>query len=527
MAGSLRMQSYRLGYDLWDDKQQLDLHRKLYAASLNAPVFITLQHWYVPDEVKQRYTQLHIAWDEMDKEIQSGNKAWYQQNIVRYVSHINEFVLALQDYAERKVMLVATVCALGFIAILLMVFFTLEKMRWQVVRPLESLVAASNIIEQGNFNLQPLNTALPNELGLLGSRFMHMAGELRKLYQFLEDKVAEKTRDLQQANRMLEVLYTCSQAMNVSVIDQLCFRHILQIVRQHEQIGSLEMQVGENWCISEGTPSADIIWQSIPVTMQETVYGQLRWQTTSTTLSLPLMQSVANMLGRGLYFNQAQKHYQQLLLMEERATIARELHDSLAQVLSYLRIQLALLNRAVPQENPMARQIIDDFSKALNDAYRQLRELLSTFRLTLQQADLAAALNEMIAPLRSQTSATIHLDCKTPTQALDAQQQVHLLQLIREAVLNAIKHSGATEISVSCLSSPTGDHAVYVRDNGKGITSLEEPAGHYGLNIMFERAERLGGKLAITQPVTGGTLVSLSFSTDNNETVDSTVIRGQ
>ncbi|STI47906.1 nitrate/nitrite sensor protein NarQ [Escherichia coli] len=50
------------------------------------------------------------------------------------------------------------------------------------------------------------------------------------------------------------------------------------------------------------------------------------------------------MLGRGLYFNQAQKHFQQLLLMEERATIARELHDSLAQVLSYLRIQLTLLS---------------------------------------------------------------------------------------------------------------------------------------------------------------------------------------
>ncbi len=58
------------------------------------------------------------------------------------------------------------------------------------------------------------------------------------------------------------------------------------------------------------------------------------------------MRNIATILGRGLFINQAQKQYQQLILMEERATIARELHDSLAQMLSYLRIQLTLLGNA-------------------------------------------------------------------------------------------------------------------------------------------------------------------------------------
>lgn len=113
------------------------------------------------------------------------------------------------------------------------------------------------------------------------------------------------------------------------------------------------------------------------------------------------MRSVATMLGRGLYFNQAQKHYQQLLLMEERATIARELHDSLAQVLSYLRIQLALLKRAVPEENTPAQTIITDFSRELNNAWQQLRELLTTFRLTLNHANLPAALQESSTSCRA------------------------------------------------------------------------------------------------------------------------------
>ncbi len=94
--------------------------------------------------------------------------------------------------------------------------------------------------------------------------------------------------------------------------------------------------------------------------------------------------------------------------------------------------------------------------------------------------------------------------------------QVHLLQIVREAVLNAIKHANASEIAVSCVTAPDGDHTVYIRDNGIGIGEPHEPAGHYGLNIMRERA-RLGGTLNFSQPSGGGTLVSISFRSSNKE----------
>lgn len=151
--------------------------------------------------------------------------------------------------------------------------------------------------------------------------------------------------------------------------------------------------------------------------MQETVYGELHWQNSHVSSSEPLLNSVSSMLGRGLYFNQAQKHFQQLLLMEERATIARELHDSLAQVLSYLRIQLTLLKRSIPEDNATAQSIMADFSQALNDAYRQLRELLTTFRLTLQQADLLRVEGNAGYVTKSNQRQT-DLDCRLPTLAL-------------------------------------------------------------------------------------------------------------
>lgn len=511
VAGSLRMQSYRLGYDLQGDRRELDKHLEQYAQSLSSPALLKTEKFWVPAEVRERFKVINYAWLEMEEHIRNGDLAWYQAHISGYVEQIDLFVLALQHYAERKMMQVVFASVVGFIAIFTLVFFTLRRFRHQVVAPLNKLMEASASIERGEFDHPPLNTQLPNELGLLSQTFTRMSGELQKLYRTLEESVQEKTRDLQEANRTLEVLYACSQALTVSTIDKQCFERVLQQVRQKTPVNYLEMKTGENWKIQDGEEQDSESWQTLPIVLEQKELGLLRWQAAAGIPPLPLMQSLANMLGRGLYFNQAQKHYQQLLLMEERATIARELHDSLAQVLSYLRIQLTLLKRTVPAENQPAQRIINDFSQALNDAYRQLRELLTTFRLTLQQADLPSALQEMVAPLRNQTDAIITLDCDIPTQALDASQQVHLLQIIREGVLNAIKHAQARKISVSCNTSVSGIHTVNIFDDGTGIASLTEPEGHYGLNIMHERAARLGGELTISRPDSGGTLITMNF----------------
>ncbi|RYC43323.1 nitrate/nitrite two-component system sensor histidine kinase NarQ [Pectobacterium zantedeschiae] len=513
VAGSMRMQSYRMGYDLQGDRAALESHRHLYAQTLDSPVFHLLDRWYVPLDVRDRYAALLQSWKTMDERLSAGDRVWYQDNIVRYVTQIDLFVLALQHYSERKMMIVVVTSIIGSITIYILIFFTLRRIRRQVVVPLNKLMAACASIEKGRFTHSRLDVNLPNELGLLAQTFSSMTDELQKLYRSLEDKVRQKTLRLQEVNRMLKVLYNCSQAMNVSTIDRHCFQQILQIVHRYETVVCLEMRVGENWLLCEGQPDEKTAWQALPIRLQEVEFGQLRWQASTQQPSGQLMESVAAMLGRGLYFNQAQKHYQQLLLMEERATIARELHDSLAQVLSYLNIQMTLLKRAVAEENTQARQIITDFEQALSDAYRQLRELLGTFRLTLQQADLPAAMQEMIEPLRAQTQATIDINCRIPTQALDASQQVHLLQIIREAVLNAIKHAQATMIVVNCRTQPDGSHCVDIRDDGCGIVNQEEPAGHYGLNIMQERAERLGGRLSIGLHPEGGTQVSVCFST--------------
>lgn len=511
IAGSLRMQSYRLGYEMQRNSPSLAAHREHWQQTLRAPALQKLDRWYVPDNVNARYQQLQVAWQEMDKRIARGDSTWYQTHIEDFVGRIDAFVLALQHYTEHKIQTVTLLSLAGALGILLLTLFTLRRIRRQVVLPLNNLVAASERIERGEFATPAPDTALPNELGQLSRAFNHMSGELATLYRSLEASVAEKTRHLHDAHQQLDMLFKCSQALNTGQIDSHCFRHILQIVHDYTQMNYLELRTSDDWRLCEGTALRDIPLQNLPVVMQDTLYGELRWQSETDSVPLPLMRSVATMLGRGLYFNQAQKHYQQLLLMEERATIARELHDSLAQVLSYLRIQLALLKRAVPEDNTPAQTIITDFSRELNNAWQQLRELLTTFRLTLNHANLPAALQESLDALHSQTQAKLHLDCRLSSLALDAQKQVHLLQIVREAVLNAIKHAQASEITVSCVTAVDGTHRVSIRDNGIGIGEASEPPGHYGLNIMRERAQRLGGALHFSQPQNGGTLVSVTF----------------
>lgn len=205
----------------------------------------------------------------------------------------------------------------------------------------------------------------------------------------------------------------------------------------------------------------------------------------------------------------------QLLLMEERATIARELHDSLAQSLSYLKIQLTLLKRSVTPlksdgDLSKTENIIREIDKGLSDAYTQLRELLTTFRLTLTEGSFGQSLLGMLTQLSGQTDAKIELNNALSSIALDAHQQVHLVQLIREATINAIKHAKATKIKVNCQEQQ-GRVQVTIEDDGVGFDLQDHKINHYGMSIMQERAARLRGELKVESAPGKGCKVVLTY----------------
>ena len=509
VAGSLRMQMYRLAWDTTRDPQQLAQHIQIYQQTLRSPALQHLERPWVPKEVASRYRYLRDDWPQLQQTLQPERAQIYQQRVAGYVSEIDRFVLALQHYAELKMHLVAASSLFGFLAIVALALWTIRFIRRNVVRPLDSLVTASQYVEQANFSFPPLSVSQPTELGVLAQAFTHMAERLHSHYRLLELAVRNKTEDLTQANRTLKLLYECSQVLTSSPLNPELFQGLLRLVQRREALTVLSI-TSDGIDFQAGVAEDDLAWQRLPLQQEDQLLGELCWQTRRAPPADELMQSLANMLARSLWIWQTQKQYQQMLLIEERSTIARELHDSLAQSLSFLRIQLTLLRRNVDNTQPQAQSIIAEFDRALAEAYQQLRELLTTFRLTIEQADLVQAMQAMIAPLQEQSHASITFDYQSGLQTLDAQQQVHVLQIAREALLNAIRHAQAQQIHIYYQRDADASHLLTIEDDGCGIRSLEEPPGHYGLTIMAERAARLSGSLQVT-PQAQGTCVTLRF----------------
>lgn len=509
VAGSLRMQIYRLAWDSTRDPQQLTHHIWLYEQTLDSPALSHLERSWVPIDIRNRYHYLRDNWPEQKRRLETQNALTYQQQVASYVSEINRFVLSVQHYAELKMHLVVASSLFGFLAIVGLALWTIRFIRSNVVGPLNALVTASQFVEQTRFSFPPLPVAQPNELGVLAHAFTAMAARLQSHYRLLEDAVQEKTESLTQANRTLSLLYESSQMLTSSALNPDVFQGLIEQLKQREGFNVVVLE-SDNQTFQTGSSDANCPWQRITLRQDDQPFGELRWQSRQRASSGELMQSLANMLARALWVWQTQKQYQQMLLIEERATIARELHDSLAQSLSFLRIQLTLLRRTVDGSQLAAQSIISEFDRALADAYQQLRELLTTFRLTIEQADLVAAMQAMIVPLQEQSQATIQFDYQPGLQSLDAQQQVHVLQIAREALLNAIRHAGAQQIRICYQRIAAEDHLLTIEDDGIGIRSTEEPPGHYGLTIMAERAARLSGTLLIT-PQPHGTRVTLRF----------------
>ncbi|MEZ3499412.1 nitrate/nitrite two-component system sensor histidine kinase NarQ [Pantoea sp. KPR_PJ] len=509
LAGSLRMQSYRLAWDSNSDPQQLRQHLLEYQQTLDKPALRDLDRPWVPREVISRYHHLRNAWPALQQQLQRNDAVVYQQQVANYVGEIDRFVMGLQRYSERKMELVAASSLLGVIAIVALALAAIRFSRRQVVGPLNALVTASRYVESGNFAFPALVVEQNNELRVLAQTFSAMAARLHSHHQALAGAVEEKTRDLQEANRTLSLLYEISQMLSASPLSAARIEAAMTQVQERENLRVLVLESEQvRFCVGEREPKSH--WYSVPLQQDDEQNGTLRWQCERGQPRQALMQSLANMLSRAVFLWQTQKQVQQMLLIEERATIARELHDSLAQALSFMRIQLTLLRRTLETPDPAAQTIIADFDRTLADAYRQLRELLATFRLTIEQADLLAAMQAMIASLQEQVTAKINFSYQPGLETLDAQQQVHLLQIAREAVLNAIRHASAQIISVRYERNDKGEHLLTVTDDGVGIASTDEPQGHYGLTTMSERAARLSGELSI-QAQARGTQVALRF----------------
>ncbi|MGQ0658260.1 MAG: histidine kinase [Chromatiales bacterium] len=200
---------------------------------------------------------------------------------------------------------------------------------------------------------------------------------------------------------------------------------------------------------------------------------------------------------------------------EERAVIARELHDSLAQSLSYLKIQTSLLQSmlapatGLPAGAAKVDATVRDLRSTLNVAYRQLRELITTFRLTMHGKTFAQALEDSIEEFEQRSSIAFDLDNRLPAGELSVAEEMQLLHIVREALCNVVRHSHASYCWLSVRLTEEGGIHVSVDDNGIGLQAVHDAEQHHGLIIMQERAHSLGGTLRMEPREENGTRVLL------------------
>ncbi len=201
-----------------------------------------------------------------------------------------------------------------------------------------------------------------------------------------------------------------------------------------------------------------------------------------------------------------------MTLMNERQMMANEVHDSLAQTMAYMKMRITLLREALLQyESGKALKYSGDIQQALDEAYASLRELLTQFRNRMDPLGLEHALKEHAAAYFDRTGVRLDFENRIPDLNLTVDQEVQVFHILQEALSNVARHSGAKQARLT-LDVVDGQYAFTVEDDGRGVFVMgaqPDLRHHFGISIMSERAQRLGGNIEIANRPQGGARLRL------------------
>lgn len=229
-----------------------------------------------------------------------------------------------------------------------------------------------------------------------------------------------------------------------------------------------------------------------------------------------LLTSIGRHLGMAIDKARSDDEANRLSIMEERTRLAHELHDSLAQTLASLRFQVRVLDETLRQgQEPAIWYELEKIENNLDEAYSELRELITHFRAPIGKHGLVPAVEHLVERFRNQTDISIFLQKEWNVLQLPPSIEVQALRIIQEALNNIRKHSQAHAVRVIMRSDVQGDCRILIEDDGVGMTLQPESdrtsEDHLGLSIMEERAKRIGGTVRIESEPGEGTRILLHF----------------
>lgn len=245
-----------------------------------------------------------------------------------------------------------------------------------------------------------------------------------------------------------------------------------------------------------------------------------------------LLLNIGQNLGMAIEKFRLEREAQKSKLDQERAHIAHELHDSLAQTLASLRIRTQIMEehqkqaeREASPNTPTGTHHFEilHLQKGLHQANRELRSLIANFRAPIHLQGLIQAITTLTDTFRKETGINTYFQHQCETIQLPPEVEGNLLRVIQEALTNVRKHSQAQSVRIlaDCINDQR--FRVLIEDDGVGFTPGDKVpiAGeHIGLSAMQQRMEAIDGTLEIESEPGEGTRILITGAIGNSSEED-------
>lgn len=567
-AGRMRMQAYRLALDARRGADsELSRHVDLFDASLamlrdgepSRPLFVP---WN--DATRERFDDVQAQWLSLRTDWLSRPDLVHLSRVDDFVESTDAFVAAIEKQLSRwTAILYAYQFAMMALAIGGAVALLYTGYIY-VVDPVARLRRALARIEQGEFDAR-VAVVSHDEFGELGDSFNRMAGNLQQLYASLEDKVREKTASIEIKSRRLAALYDASAFIGgVASLDELAHGFVRKareaagadaaIIRWSDQAnqrylllagdrlpdsfaqaercvnarschcGDQLAGAGARTVALDGGSDAPLghclaagyrTLVAVPVELQHRVLGEIdlfyRNEHALADEDRSLLEALASHLATAMEGLRAAALDVETAVAHERELLAQELHDSIAQSLAFLKIQVKLLRAAAARQDATAvARVVDEIDAGVRESYSDVRELLLHFRTRTSDEDIEPALRTTLSKFEHQTGLHVQLDIEGHGLPLDPDVQVQALHVVQEALSNVRKHARAQRVWLRVQQAP--EWRFEVRDDGRGFDAHAVPGeAQVGLRIARERAQRVGGRVDVESTPGEGTRVTLTL----------------
>lgn len=571
-AGRMRMQSYRMALSIGTTQPELlPNHVREFDQSLallrngdpERPLFVPWDDAIHArfQAVEEGWAEYRMLWIETPPDTLNGLRA----DTVKFASQINDLVTSIEAHMALWTailhLLQLTLLAMAVLSAAVLLFtgylFVLE--------PVNQLKQAIDRIQMGDFDAR-VERLTSDEFGDLADGFNGMADHLQSMYRNLEHKVLEKTAMLEEKHERLESLYEVTGLVaRATSLDELAQGFVKSITRiahadgaalrwsdQSNQrylmlaaIGLPSNMVSAEQCIQHGDcdcgatpgdaelrviPIQAINTSSlqhckkagfetvinIPVRLHERLMGEVSLffhaRVSPPPALVSLLEALCSQLASAMDNLRLNALEREAAVSQERHMLARELHDSIAQSLAFLKIQVQLMRDAVRSADPVEiDKVLDEIDTGVRESYGDVRELLLHFRTRTNDEDIEPALATTLRKFEHQSGLQTSMKMQGHGMPLSPDLQIQVLHIVQEALSNVRKHASASHVWLDVQQQPAWRFEV--RDDGVGFKVDDDQFDetHVGLRIMTERAQRIGGAIHITSSPGAGSTVVLTL----------------